>query len=500
MADIVLSVKNIEKRFGETHANREITLDIRRGTVHGLAGENGSGKSTLSSIISGIQGADSGEMTKDGQPYDPASPLAANRQGVAMVVQELGVVGELTAAQNLFLGNTKQFETFGIISVKKLLAAAHEAFAKWELAEVPLGLPAAALSIEQRKTLELARALTGDPDFLVLDEISQVLSHDNRRMLYRFIDKYKAQGKTILLITHDLEEMLAICDEVSVLRDGALISTNPVSELTADKVKRLMVGREISGDYYRTDMAADYADEVVLKAENITVPGQLEDISFELHKGEILGICGLSGAGIHELGTALFGLEENRTGRLTCVPAGLELKTTADVVKTNGAYLSKDRDTYGLMLDAGIYHNISVPNAARLSGAGGFVSPKKLWKLTEQAAGDFDIRAASLKQHVRRLSGGNKQKVNLSRWLVRELDYIILDCPTRGVDVGVKAYIYGILSELKKQGIGIILISDELPEAMGMSDRIMVMKDHRNVAILNSETDFTEEKIVEVML
>lgn len=500
MADIVLSVKNIDKRFGATHANRDITLDVKRGTVHGLAGENGSGKSTLSSIISGMQSADGGEMFKDGQPYNPTSPLSANKHGVSMVVQELGVVGDLTAAQNLFLGNTKQFEKFGVINVKKMLEAAHGAFAKWELAEVPLTVPAVSLSIEQRKVLELARALTGEPDFLVLDEISQVLSHDNRRMLYRFIDNFKAQGKTILLITHDLEEMLAICDEVSVLRDGAMISTHPVSELDSDKVKRLMIGREISGDYYRTDTKADYSPEVVLKAEKLCVPGQIQDISFELHKGEILGVCGLSGAGIHELGTALFGLEDNRTGKLTYVPTNTELKTSKDVVGTNGAYLSKDRDAYGLMLDAGIYNNISVPNANRLSGKFAFLSPKKLWNLTEQAVSDFEIKSASLKQNTRRLSGGNKQKVNLSRWLVKHLDYIILDSPTRGVDVGVKAYIYGILSELKKKGIGIILISDELPEAMGMSDRIIVLKDHRSAAVLNRETDFTEEKIVEVML
>ncbi|MDR1531124.1 MAG: sugar ABC transporter ATP-binding protein [Clostridiales bacterium] len=499
-SDIVLSVTGIDKHFGATHANRCITLTIKRGTVHGLAGENGSGKSTLASIISGIQAPDCGVMFKDGRHYTPETPLGANRQGVAMVVQELGVIGGLTAAQNLFLGKMKQFSRFGVVNVRRLLEAAHTAFAKWELPEVPLELPASAFSIEQRKMLELARALTNDPDVLVLDEISQVLSHDNRRVLYRFIDNFKAGGKTILMVTHDLEEMLAICDEISILRDGALVSTHDAADLDADKVKRLMIGREVSGHYYRMDAKADYSPDIVLKAEDFHVPGQIERVSFELHRGEILGVCGLSDAGIHELGTALFGLAEHRTGRLTYIPANTELKSAKDVVKTHGAYLSKDRDAYGLMLDADIHSNISLPNADRLSGALGFQNPRSLRALSEQAMKDYEIKSSGLEQHTRRLSGGNKQKVNLSRWLVKDLEYIILDCPTRGVDVGVKAYIYGILMELKRKGVGIILISDELPEAMGMSDRIMVLKDHRNAAVLNREADFSEERIVEVML
>lgn len=500
MADIALSIKNINKSFGATKANQQITLDIKRGSVHGLAGENGSGKSTLSSIISGIQPYDSGNMEKDGKPYKPSTPLAANKHGVAMVVQELGVVGSLSPAVNMFIGSTNKFSKGGIINLRKIKAAARASFEKWGLTPVPLDGIAEALSIEQRKVLELARALTADPDFLVLDEISQVLSHDNRKMLYRFIEEFTAQGKTILLITHDLEEMIQICDTVSVLRDGELIATKSCDEIDSDQIKHLMIGREIEGDYYRTDKKAEYEPDIVLKAEHLSVPGQIRNVSFELHCGEILGVCGLSDAGIHALGTALFGLAEKRTGSVTYVPGNKQLNTTLDVVNTKGAYLSKDRDAYGLMLQASIFHNISVPNAVNLTGKFLFLSPRRLRKLTEKAAKDFDIKAANTDQVTNSLSGGNKQKVNLSRWLVKDLDYIILDSPTRGVDVGVKAYIYHILVEAKKKGLGILLITDELSEAMGMADRIMVLKDHECVSFLDRETDFTEEKIVEVML
>lgn len=498
--NIALSIKGITKSFGPTKANTNISIDFVKGVVHGLVGENGSGKSTLSSIICGLLAMDSGEMSKGDKDYKPTSPGEANEYGVSMVVQELGIVGEISPAANLFLGNTKQFSKMGVINNKKIKRAAKEAFTKWGLIPVPLGGITESLSIEQRKVLELARALSVDPDVLILDEISQVLSHDNREILYRFMKEFIAKGKTIIFISHDLEEVIDICDTVSVLRDGELITTVQHEELDIDKIKYLMVGRKIEGDYYRVDKEEKYDKEVILKVDKLTVPGGINDISFELHKGEILGVCGLSDAGIHELGMALFGLVTQRSGDIRYVPLDKELKNTLDFIKTKGAYLSKDRDAYGLMLDADILSNISVANSKHLMGPLGFISPNKLKKIAVDAVKKFDIKASGLHQHTRRLSGGNKQKVNLSRWLIQDLDYIILDCPTRGVDVGVKAYIYGLLKELKSKGIGIILITDELSEAMGMADRILILKDHKAVGMLSRNCDFIEERIVEVML
>jgi ribose transport system ATP-binding protein len=468
--------------------------------VHGLAGENGSGKSTLSSIICGLIRMDSGEMTKDGKAYIPASPGDANKRGVSMVVQELGIVGTISPCANLFLGNTRQFSRFGVIDNRKIERAAKEAFTRWGLTPVPLSGIAENLSIEQRKVLELARALSVDPDILILDEISQVLSHDNRKVLYKFIKKFTSDGKTIIIITHDLEEMADICDTVSVLRDGELIATIQKNEIDVEKIKYLMVGRKIEGEYYRADREESYGEEALLSVEGLTVPGGISGVSFTLHKGEILGVCGLSDAGIHDLGMALFGLVPARSGSVKYVPANRELKDTLDFIDTRGAYLSKDRDSNGLMLDADILSNISVTNSKHLTGRFKFLSPAKLKQITLAAVNKFDIKTAGLYQRIRMLSGGNKQKVNLSRWLIQELNYIILDCPTRGVDVGVKAYIYGLLKELKKKGLGVILITDEIYEALGMADRILVLKDQKASAMLSRNSDFVEDKIVEVML
>ena len=501
MEETIFSLKNICKSFASTRANRDITLDIKRGSIHGLAGENGSGKSTLASIICGIQKPDSGEMFKDGKAYAPQNPLQANNMRVSMVVQELGVIGVLSPQVNMFLGRTGRFARGGFINISKLQAAAREQLGIWELGDIPLRGAAVELSIENRKLIELARALSVDPDFIILDEISQALSQDNRERLYRFIHKFVAQGRTVLMITHDIEEMMQLCDTVSVLRDGQLISTKDAAGTSAEEVKRLMIGREIEGDYYRTDSRESYSEEVVLQADQISVPGKLHDISFELHKDEILGVCGLSDAGIHDLGVALFGIsDEKRSGVLTYKPTGTCLCGPKDIIGTGGAYLSKDRDIYGLMLNASVQDNITLPNAKRLSKGPGFLSPKAVRNLSDSASKDFAMRITGTDQVVRFLSGGNKQKVNLSRWLVKDLKYIILDCPTRGVDVGVKAYIYQIIMQAKKEGMAVLLITDELSEAMGLADRILVLREHKCVGLLSRASDFTEEKIAEVML
>ncbi|HHV10733.1 MAG TPA: sugar ABC transporter ATP-binding protein [Clostridiales bacterium] len=500
MAEEILRIENLSKSFGPTLANKNINLSLKRGSVHGLAGENGSGKSTLASIVCGIQKKDSGKIYKDGEEYSPANPIEAGNRHVSMVVQELGIVGNLSPVVNIFLGRTEQFKKNGILDFNKMEKAAREQLDKWELGELALDGMTETLSIGQRKILELIRALSIDPDLLILDEISQALSQDKREILYKFIKHFTGEGKTILMITHDLEEMLEICDTISVLRDGEIVATKACADFTLEELKHKMIGREIAGDYYRNDQEEQYGEEVILEVEKLGVPGQLEDVSFQLHKGEVLGVCGLSDAGIHTLGAALFGLLEHRTGKVCMKATGKLLNRPKDVIKAGGAYLSKDRDADGLMLDASIGDNIIVPNVGDMTGKFGFLSPGKVKKLAQETSEAYAIKSTGIDHIVKRLSGGNKQKVNLSRWLIKDLKFIILDCPTRGVDIGVKAYIYEVLRKAKKAGLGIILISDELSEAMGMSDRILVMRDHKKAGILSRTTDFTEDKIIEVML
>ena len=500
MSEEMLRIEGVSKSFGPTQANKDINLTLKKGSIMGLAGENGSGKSTLASMVCGMQKKDSGKFYKEGEEYNPKTPADAAAHRVAMVVQELGVVGNIPGVVNMFLGKMEKYKKGPSIDLKAMQRDAEAVFDQWSLPKVPLDVPAGSLSIEQRKIMELGRALISDPNFLVLDEISQALSQDNREVLYRFIKEFTSKGGTILMVTHDLDEMLAVCDEIAVLRDGVIVECKASKEYTIDDLKKQMIGREISGDYYRDDMEESYQEEVILEVNHLSVPGKFDDISFELHKGEILAICGLSDAGIHEVGSAMYGLEEGRKGKVIAKNSNKELKHPSDFIKTKGAYLSKDRDTNGLMLDASIQNNLVLPSATNLSGKMAFLSPTKTKNLAQEASESFEIKSSGLGHIVRRLSGGNKQKVNLSRWLVKDLDYIILDCPTRGVDIGVKAYIYGVLKEAKKKGLGIIMISDELPEAMGMADRILVMKEHRFAAILSRNTDFNEEKIMEVML
>lgn len=500
MKDSFFRIENLSKRFGATIANKKITLTINKGEVRGFAGENGSGKSTLCSIIGGIQRLDSGTMFKEGQPYNPQSPIEANNQGVAMVVQELGVLEGLTVAENIFVGRTEQFARRGLINIKKMEKAAEKELEKWGINEIPVDRMAGALSIEERKMLELVKALSVDPDILILDEITQALSHDNRELLYNIIDQLKDKGKTILLVTHDIEEMIDITDTITVLRDGEVIETVKSNEVTEDDLKKMMIGREISGYYYRSDEQESHQGEVVLRVQDLSTE-KLKNISFELYKGEILAICGLSDAGTHELGKAICGFAEYRTGEVTDVKTGKSLNKPQDIIRAKGAYLSKDRDEDGLMLNASVKDNLFMPSAGLLANKLGFIAPKKIRNLTSDAVATMSIKTFDpYQQKVVSLSGGNKQKVNLSRWLVQDLNFMILDCPTRGVDVGVKAYIYRIMEEAKEKGLALMMITDELPEAIGMADRIIVFKEGQISREFRRSENFTEEAIIEVMM
>lgn len=501
MAEAILRTEKLNKSYGVTHANKNVDFALYPGEIRGLIGENGSGKSTLVSQICGIAMPTSGQMFKGGSIYAPGSPVEATRQGVSMVVQELGVLSQLPGAVNMFIGHLEQFTRAGILNMNAVRRAAEGVLEKWGIGKIPLDIMAGSLSIEQRKLIELAKALSTDPEILVLDEISQALSHDKRQILYRIMREFVKDDHSIIMISHDLEETVAICDSITVMRDGEIITTIQKQDFDLNELKRLMIGREVDSQYYRFDPVETYQDEVVLQAERVGVPGVLEDVSFELHRGEILGVCGLSDAGIHELGKVLYGKLRASSGKVTVRTNGVKKVTRPGHITGNrGAYLSKDRDADGLMLSARISKNIQIPSAADLASFLWWISPRKAQKLADDAVETFEIKCSSSGAAVNSLSGGNKQKVNLSRWMIKDLDFIILDCPTRGVDIGVKSYIYDLLYESKKKGLGILLISDELPEVMGMSDRLLIMKQGRVARTLRRSEGFTEDTIVEVMI
>jgi len=498
--DTILEIKGLNKFFGPTHANRDIDFSVKKGEIKGLIGENGSGKSTLISQIAGLFSPDSGSMYFNGNPYNPKNPLDANGSGISMVMQELGVVGNLPAGVNVFLGRTSQFTKNGIISLKALNKAAAEQFEKWNLPKVPLNKLTDGMMVETRKIVELARALSVDPQLLLLDEITQSLSMNNRTMLYELLNRLKSMGRSVIVITHDVEELIRITDTITVLRDGQVVGDVVSAETTPEVVKKMMVGREISGEYYRADMKPDYKDNVVLSVRNLTVPGEIDDVSFDVHEGEILGFCGLSDSGIHTVGKAVYGLSKPTCGTVHLTAKGIRIKKATEALKNNMAYVPKDRDNEALMIHASIYDNINLPSLTELQGGAGFLAPKKLKKLAADMTRKLSVKCTDIYQNMDALSGGNKQKVNLGRWLAKDLKLLILDCPTRGVDVGVKAYIYALMKETKKKGIATILISDELTEVLGMADRLIVMKGGRITRQIRRDEDFTEQSVIGVMI
>ena len=502
--ETLLKIEHLHKTFGITHANNDVCIEIAKGEIRSLSGENGSGKSTLTSIIAGLQPYDDRPETKmllDGEAYRPVSPIDANSRGVAMVVQELGVVTTLTGAMNIFLGKTDQFSRGGIVNTGKMNRAAAEIFDKWGLVKVPLNVPCSALTMEQRKMVELARALYTDPKLLILDEITQSLSVDTRKVIYELKDRFKREDRAMIIISHDLEETMDISDSITILRDGESVNTILAKDITIDDLKQMMVGRKMDNSYYRTDKDLFEEQERLLEVKDLTLAnGDIRQISLTLHKGEVLGICGLSDAGIHQLGSAIFGIADSRrTGQVTDCATGRNLTKPDDMLACGGAYLSKNRDEEGLMMTATIRHNSTLPSLRNLKGKGSFVAEGDITDLAEKIYRDFDVKAKGIRQPIGRLSGGNKQKINLGRWLGQDLKYVILDCPTRGVDIGVKAYIYNMLKERKAAGVGIILITDELSEAIGMADRIAVLKNGELKKILE-RPDFSESRIIEVML
>lgn len=501
MTNAVLKIEQLCKRFGPTIANHNISLQINAGEVIGLAGENGSGKSTLLSQIAGVYKNDSGTMTLNGKPYSPSSALEANSCGIAMVVQELGTVACLPAGNNIFLGRMDQYKKFGIVDFGAMDKEIKRICARWDIPAIDSHKEMGQLDVESKKMVELVRALSADPKILILDEITQSLSQNNRNILFSIIKKFREEGRVVLLITHDVEEMIEISDRILVLRDGEVVTEMDSRKTTVDEVKQRMVGRAINHGYYREDTEASHGEEVVLTVKGLSVDGVFDPLDFELHAGEILGFCGLSDSGIHAVGKALYGVTtDGRRGSVFLNHSKKEVTGAAAALRSKVGYLPKERDHDCLMLGASIKDNFSLANLGEMTGKLGFISSRRLEQNAGQLVEHYQVKCSDIHQSIGHLSGGNKQKVNLGRWMAKDLDVLILDCPTRGVDVGVKAYIYQLMKAAKEKGIAIILISDELTEVLGMSDRIIVMKNGAVVSRLDRGADFTEEKVIEVMV
>lgn len=499
--ELILSAQKICKAFGPTRALVDVDFHLCRGEVHGLIGENGSGKSTFSSIVAGAQQCDSGFFILNGEEYSPKNMVDAQHHGIGMIVQEQGTIGNISVAANVFTGRLQEFSHFGFIDMKNVTKKAQQILDDIGAGDINAGSLTALLNFEDRKIVEIARVMAADPEILIVDETTTALAMKGRKILYDLIDRFKAADKAVLFISHDLDELINVCNIITVLRDGHIIQSLEGDEITQENMRKLMVGRELSDHYFREDFECTFEKEVVLNAQQLTY-GTFTNVDLQLHKSEILGICGLSDCGMHELGKVLFGIEKPITGRVTLPQFGKKaiVKNPQYAVKHGMAYLSKDRDRESIILNASILENIEIPSLGKLSGPFGYIATKKEKNLAQEQIETLKIKCRNSKQGLTELSGGNKQKVVFSKWLGCKSDILILDCATRGIDIGVKAAIYQLLEEMKKQGKSIILISEELPEMIGMCDRMLVMKDGGITAEFNRSKDLVEADFIKYMI
>ncbi|MBQ3355652.1 MAG: sugar ABC transporter ATP-binding protein [Oscillospiraceae bacterium] len=495
----ILAMKHIRKTFSSTVALGDVSLEVYPGEVRGLIGENGSGKSTISSIAAGMQKADSGEMIFRGKPWRPKSMIDALQNGVGMIVQESGTISGVTVAENIFLAELGQFKRLGVIDRKAMNRKADEALANIGVKDVRGSTPMAALDFQTRKLVEIAKVVMKQPSILVVDETSTALSQTGRDILYGIIKRFREEGKAVLFISHDLEEIMEVCDTLTVLRDGARIRDFKKEEFDPDAIRTSMIGRELQGDYYRSDFTPSRLDEVALKAEHLQSGSALKDVSIDFYRGEIVGVGGLSHCGMHTLGKILFGAERPDSGRVVTAD-GTKITNETVAMKQGIGYVAKDRDVESLALNTGIRDNIAVAGMERYAIGNVLITNAKEKRYADQQIQSLSIKCAGRDQLVSQLSGGNKQKVVFGKWIGRGSDILILDCPTRGVDIGVKKAMYELMTSLKKEGKTIVMISEELPELMGMADRLIIMKDGVIMKEFQRSEDLSDAEIIRYMI
>ena len=499
MSEVRLQVQHLNKSFGITKAVQDVSFNINKGEVHALIGENGSGKSTLTNMLTGIYTIDSGTFILDGKEIHPKNQVEANDEGVSIIVQELGTLSGLTVAENIFLGHEDRFVSHGIKNTNAMNREAQGLLDKYGFSRIKASDMVDDYNFEDRKLVEIVKATYFDPKIVVIDETTTALSQEGREELYKHMNRIRAEGNTIIFISHDLPEVLRMSDTITCLRDGVYIDTVKSADVNEDDLKKLMVGREVTGDYYRADYGEKVSDEVVFSVKGVTVPGQIKNVSFDLHRGEILGFGGLSESGMHEVGKACFGASYDRTGSVTLAD-GTQINDIPTAIKHRMAYTSKDRDNESVVMNQSIGDNICLPSLGSLKGAFGLLSGAKMKSFANKYAAEMSVKMVDTDQFVSDLSGGNKQKVVLARWIGADSDILVLDSPTRGIDIKVKQDIYQLMDRMRKSGKSIIMISEELMELIGMCDRILIMKDGEISGEIGRSADLDENALIAKMV
>jgi rhamnose transport system ATP-binding protein len=453
-----------------------------------LVGENGAGKSTLIKIMTGIHPADAGEMVLDGQPYTPRNAAEAQRRGVAAIYQEPSVFPDLSVAENIFIGHQDQGV---VVDWSTMNEEAARLLSKLDI-EIDPRLPAAGLTVAGQQAVEIAKAISLDVRVLIMDEPTAALSAHEVDRLFRQVRSLKESGVAVLFITHRLDEIFAVSDRISVFRDGRHISTRPVSDVTEDSLVREMVGRDPSDFFARGDHPEG---EVLLRVDGLSRTGVFTDVSFELRRGEVLGFAGLVGAGRTDIALALFGVAPPESGTIELDGDRIDIGSPQEALALGIAYLSEDRRRLGLSVDQSLVANVTLATLDRYTNSLGLIDRNQERADAQALKERLGIRAPSLSTPVSQLSGGNQQKTMLAKWLNAHPRVLILDEPTRGIDVGAKADVHMFIDELASSGISIVLISSDLPEVIAMSDRVAVMREGHLTGIY-TRGEATQERVM----
>ena len=469
----ILKLRHVYKNYEGVKALSDVKFDLNRGEVHALVGENGAGKSTLVKIIMGVVQANSGEIVYDGKSVRIQNPQVAQHLGIATIFQEVSLFPDLTVAENIFVGHEPR-NKLGAIDWRKMnemaLKPLEELGVKIDVQRKVLGL-----SIAEMQMVEIAKALTANAQILIMDEPTSALTLHEVKDLFRIVRKLRDDNRAIIFISHRLEEVFEIADRVTVFRDGKYVGTDDVQDLCPDDLVRMMVGRNIQHLYPKVKV--DRGEEV-LKVTNLSHEGWFEDISFTLHKGEILGLAGLVGARRTEVATTVFGITPADRGEIEVKGKKVKIDNPRKAMALRMAYVPENRQRHGLVLRSDIKKNISLPTIDQFKKFI-FINRKKELQVSKEMHQKMEIRSSGLQQLAQELSGGNQQKVVLAKWLSTNPEILILDEPTRGIDVGTKAAVHELMSNLAKQGLAILMVSSELQEILGMSDRVLVMCEGR---------------------
>ena len=496
MSEFLLEMRGVCKSFPGVKALDHAQLRLRPGTVHALMGENGAGKSTLMKCMFGIYKMDEGEILFHGEKVTIHDPMEALKMGIAMVHQELQPIPARTIGENIFLGRYPIKKVLGLIPTvdHKKMYEDTAALLKRVRMDFDPKAQLSSLSVSQMQSVEIAKAVSANCKVLILDEPTSSLTQNEVEALFRIVDDLKAEGVAIVYISHKMDEILRISDEVTIMRDGQYIGTWEAKELTTDMIISRMVGRELTNLYPKRE---NVPGEVVFSVENFTSinPKSFRNVSFELRKGEILGVGGLVGAQRTELMEGIFGTRSHTTGKITFHGKELKINRPKDAIDQGVAMLTEDRRQSGIMGVLSIADNISIASLKKYVDGGIMLNSKKIEQLVQDNMQKMNIKTPSSKTLIQSLSGGNQQKVLIGRWLANDPEVLILDEPTRGIDVGAKYEIYCIIAELAKQGKSIIMISSEMGELIGMSDRIMVMCDGKVTGFIDSQ-DATQESVM----